>query len=132
MKKFQSMMLMLLVAVMGMAVQSCGSDEETTTVTYTYSRKPLNNLTYNGKVLTSYTEAEVQADAVLTSFGLALVEADQSLQNQSYVSESSIMSIYRNALSPFTSGKGFEGYVLLVKQRTGGNEEELGRITFTK
>ena len=36
MKKIQSMMLMLLVAVMGMCVQSCGDDESTTIKTNVY------------------------------------------------------------------------------------------------
>ena len=126
-------MLMLLVAVMGMCVQSCGSDSDTTIVTYVYSRQPLTNVSYNGKAMTSMTEAEILADVTLTEFAIALQSADASAKQLVTASENDFLNIYRNAFAPFTSGKGFEGYILFTKTKSGSDkEEELARITFTK
>ena len=125
-------MLMLLVAVMSLCVQSC-SKEETTTVTFVYSRQPLTELSYNGKAMTSMTEEYILADETLTAFGISLQAADQSAQKLDGANDNTFMNIYRSAFSSFTSGKGFEGYILFTKKKNGSdNTEEIGRITFTK
>ena len=133
MKKIQAMMLMLLLVVMGLSVQSCGSDETTTNLAFVYTREPLDNLRYKDKVVSEYTPSELAGDPVLLAFGEALVLADGSMGNLDGASDNTVMNIYKNALAPFTSGKGFEGYVLLMKSNLdGSNKREIGRITFTK
>ena len=133
MKKVQTLMLMLLVAVMGMTVQSC-SKEETKTISgeTEYFRKPLTDLNYKGKKVTDYTAQEVAGDEVLGAFAVALSSADASMGSLSYGSDATIMKIYQNAMADFTYGKGFEGYILITKSDSGGSEKEVGRITFTK
>lgn len=132
MKKIQSMMLMLLVAVMGMCVQSC-TKEETTTIGYVYSRQPLTELLYNDKAMTSMTEEDILADQTLAAFGIALQAADNSAKQLVGASGDAFMNIYKNAFASFTSGKGFEGYILFTKSKLGSDyQEELGKITFTK
>lgn len=62
MKKVQTLMLMLLVAVMGMTVQSC-SKEETKTISgeTDYFRKPLTDLNYKGRKLPIIQPRKLQA-----------------------------------------------------------------------
>ena len=133
MKKVQTLMLMLLVAVMGMTVQSC-SKEETKTISgeTDYFRKPLTDLNYKGKKVTDYTAQEVAGDEVLGAFAVALSSADASMGSLSYGSDATVMKIYQNAMADFTYGKGFEGYILITKRDSGGSETEVGRVSFTK
>ena len=90
MKKIQSMMLMLLVAVMGMCVQSCGDDDNTPSGGYEkvgYVREDFNNtLKFQGKNFSEYSKKETVAQLpendqmLLLNFITAVNDADASLQ----------------------------------------------------
>lgn len=135
MKKIQNLMLMLLAVVMGMTVQSCGSETKTEVVSYVYAREPLNNLSYDGKILSQYTPEEIAAIPNIIAFAAALSDCDESLTtlSEASASDSKVLQLYQRGLANFTSGMGFEGYLLITKARVGSDSKtEVGRVTFTK
>lgn len=146
MKKIQSMMLMLLVAVMGMCVQSCGSDDDNTPSggyeKIGYVRENFNNtLKFQGKNFSEYSKQETVAQlpesdqTVLLNFITSVKDADASLQEfvdgGVTAADSRVLSTYKKHLENFISGKGFEGYIKISKVRN-GSSSEIGTIEFTK
>ncbi len=130
-------MLMLLVAVMGLSVQSC-SKEETTVVNPTkvaYGRGNLANVYYGGKSVVdialnpSRTQEEAAAVSALNN---AVSAGDQELKNSSALTDSQAVKIYNNAMKSLLSGKGYSGYFIIYRYDGDDNEKEIGRITFTE
>jgi len=146
MKKIQSMMLMLLVAVMGMCVQSCGSDDDNTPSggyeKIGYVRENFNNtLKFQGKNFSEYSKQETVAQlpesdqTVLLNFITSVKDADASLQEfvdgGVTAADSRVLSTYKKHLENFISGKGFEGYIKITKVKNGVTSD-VGTVTFTK
>ena len=112
MKKIQSMMLMLLVAVMGMCVQSCGDDDNTPSGGYEkvgYVREDFNNtLKFQGKNFSEYSKKETVAQLpendqmLLLNFITAVNDADASLQEfvdgGVTAADSKVLSTYKKHL----------------------------------
>ena len=130
-------MLMLLVAVMGLSVQSC-SKEETKVVNPTnvaYGRSDLANVSYGGKSVveialsTSPTEEE---KAAVSALNTALNAGDQELKNSGAMTDSQAVKIYKNAMKSLLTGKGYSGYFIIYRYDGDDNEKEIGRITFTE
>ena len=133
-------MLMLLVAVMGLSVQSC-SKEETKVVNPTkvaYGRGELSTIYYGQKsVMTIITMAasgsqsvtEKEAKAAI-DFANAVKTGDDELKTATMDSEA--VKIYKNALKSLVSGQGFSGYLPIYRYDGDDNEKEIGRITFTE
>ena len=130
-------MLMLLVAVMGLSVQSC-SKEETKVVNpsnVSYGRGNLANVYYGGKSVvaialsTSPTEEE---KAAVSALNTALNAGDQELKNSGAMTDSQAVKIYKNAMKSLLSGKGYSGYFIIYRYDGDDNEKEIGRITFTE
>lgn len=144
MKLLSKMLLMLLVAVMGMSLQSC-SKEETSIVSPTsvgYGRGELSTVYYGQKsVMTiitmaasdpkSVTEEEFAAATLLVN---AVSSGDNELQNWAYMSDDKAVQIYQQALKSLTSGKGYSGYLSIYRfeDNKEENKREIGRITFTE
>ena len=145
MKKIQSMMLMLLVAVMGMCVQSCGDDDNTPSGGYEkvgYVREDFNNtLSFQGKYFSEFSKPETVAQLpesdqmVLLNFITSVKDADASLQEfvdgGVTAADSKVLSTYKKHLENFISGKGFEGYIKITKVKNGVTSD-VGTVTFTK
>ena len=145
MKKIQSMMLMLLVAVMGMCVQSCGSDDDNTPSGYNsvgYVREDFSKTLkfmdrYWGEYSNEAIAAKLTAEERLLflSFVAAVSQADASLQDLvnagSTPADSKVLSSYYKYLEDYTSGKGFEGYIKITKVKN-GDTSDVGTVTFTK
>ena len=145
MKKIQSMMLMLLVAVMGLCVQSCGDDDNTPSGGYEkvgYVREDFNNtLKFQGKNFSEYSKQETVAQLpendqmLLLNFITAVNDADASLQEfvdgGVTAADSRVLSTYKKHLENFISGKGFDGYIKITKVKN-GTTSEVGTITFTE
>ena len=146
MKKIQSMMLMLLVAVMGMCVQSCGDDDDNTPSggyeKVGYVREDFNNtLKFQGKYFSEYSKQETVAQlsesdqTVLLNFITSVKDADASLQEfvdgGVTAADSRVLSTYKKHLENFISGKGFEGYIKITKVKNGVTSD-VGNVTFTK
>ena len=127
-------MLMLLVAVMGLSVQSC-SKEETKVANVSYGRSNLANVSYGGKSVveialsTSPTEEE---KAAVSALNTALNAGDQELKNSGAMTDSQAVKIYKNAMKSLLSGKGYSGYFIIYRYDGDDNEKEIGRITFTE
>ena len=143
MKLFAKMLLMLLVAVMGMSVQSC-SKEETKIVNsqVAYGRGDGSTIYYGDKSLSTIiylssanpqTVTEAEAAAVL-ALNSAVTAADQELQSYGAMTDSQAIKIYQNALKSFVSGKGYSGYLPIYRYDEGKeeNKTEIGRITFSE
>jgi len=145
MKKIQSMMLMLLVAVMGLCVQSCGDDDNTPSGGYEkvgYVREDFNNtLKFQGKNFSEYSKPETVAQLsesdqmLLLNFIASVKDADASLQEfvdgGVTAADSKVLSTYKKHLENFISGKGFEGYIKITKVKN-GDKSDVGTVTFTK
>ena len=145
MKKIQSMMLMLLVAVMGMCVQSCGDDDNTPSGGYEkvgYVREDFNNtLKFQGKYFSEYSKQETVAQLpesdqmLLINFITSVKDADASLQEfvdgGATAADSRVLSTYKKHLENFISGKGFEGYIKITKTKN-GDTSDVGTISFSK
>lgn len=145
MKKIQSMMLMLLVAVMGLCVQSCGDDDDTPSGGYEkvgYVREDFNNtLKFQGKYFSEYSKQETVAQLpesdqmLLLNFITSVKDADASLQEfvdgGATAADSRVLSTYKKHLESFISGKGFEGYIKITKVKNGVTSD-VGTVTFTK
>ena len=145
MKKIQSMMLMLLVAVMGLCVQSCGDDDNTPSGGYEkvgYVRENFNNtLKFQGKNFSEYSKPETVAQLsesdqmLLLNFIASVKDADASLQEfvdgGATAADSRVLSTYKKHLENFISGKGFEGYIKITKVKN-GDTSDVGTVTFTK
>ena len=128
-------MLMLLVAVMGLSVQSC-SKEETKVVNpsnVSYGRGNLANVSYGGKsvvdIALSSSRTKEEDDAV-SALNKALNAGDQELKTATMDSEA--VKIYKNAMKELLSGKGYSGYFIIYRYDGDDNEKEIGRITFTE
>ena len=144
MKLFSKMLLMLLVAVMGMSLQSC-SKEETKIVNPTsvgYGRGELSTVYYGQKsvmsIITmaasdpkSVSEEEYAAAIVLTS---AVATGDTELQSYASMTDSQAVSIYQKALKSLTSGKGYSGYLPIYRfdDNKESNKKEIGRISLSE
>ncbi len=144
MKLFSKMLLMLLVAVMGMSLQSC-SKEETKIVNPTsvgYGRGELSTVYYGQKsvmsIITmaasnpkSVTEEEAAAALVFTN---AVKAGDDELNNYAVMTDSQALKIYQNALKSLTSGKGYSGYLPIYRfdDNKESNKKEIGRINFSE
>lgn len=144
MKLLSNMLLMLLVAVMGMSMQSC-SKEETKIVNPTdvgYGRGELSTVYYGQKsVMTivttaisspqSVSEKEYTAALLFTS---AVKDGDDELQSYAAMTDNQAVSIYQKALKSFTSGKGFSGYLPIYRfdKNSEANKKEIGRISFSE
>ena len=146
MKKIQSMMLMLLVAVMGMCVQSCGSDDDNTPSggyeKVGYVREDFNNtLKFQGKYFSEFSKPETVAQLsesdqmLLLNFLTSVKDADASLQEfvdgGATAADSRVLSTYKKHLENFISGKGFEGYIKITKTKN-GDTSDVGTISFSK
>ena len=83
MKKIQSMMLMLLVAVMGMCVQSCGDDESTTIKTNVYFK-------YNRVDQLQYVKGQ---EAIVKAFDKDLAGVLDAINNQTVTEEQVIQRV---------------------------------------
>ena len=139
------MMLMLLVAVMGMCVQSCGDDDNTPSGGYEkvgYVREDFNNtLKFQGKNFSEFSKPETVAQLsesdqmVLLNFLTSVKDADASLQEfvdgGATAADSRVLSTYKKHLENFISGKGFEGYIKITKVKN-GMTSDVGTVTFTK
>ena len=135
-------MLMLLVAVMGLSVQSC-SKEETKVVNPTkvaYGRGELSTIYYGQKsVMTIITMAasgsqsvtEKEAKAAIF-FANAVKTGDDELKSSAALTDSQAVKIYKNAMKSLVSGQGFSGYLPIYRYDEDDNEKEIGRITFTE
>ncbi len=134
---------MLLVAVMGMSLQSC-SKEETKIVTQNvgYGRGELSTIYYGQKsvmsIITmaasnpkSVTEEEAAAALVFTN---AVKAGDDELNNYAVMTDSQALKIYQNALKSLTSGKGYSGYLPIYRfdDNKESNKKEIGRINFSE
>jgi hypothetical protein len=143
MKVLSKMLLMLLVAVMGLGVQSC-TKEETTIVTtrVTYQRGDCSNVYYKGKnLMTIYNQASTNPQAVtdeeataLSVMNSALSAGDRALDSYDVLSDSQVMDIYKTAMKLLVSGEGYSGYLPIYRFDDGKeeNKKEIGRITFTE
>jgi hypothetical protein len=145
MKKIQSMMLMLLVAVMGMCVQSCGSDDDNTPSGYnsvTYVREDFSTtLKFQGRNMSAYADASVVAQLsqndqlVLVAFLSSIKQADASLQalveGGTIPADAKVISTYKKFIEDYLTEKGFEGNIKISKVRN-GSSSEIGTIEFTK
>ena len=139
------MMLMLLVAVMGLCVQSCGDDDDTPSGGYEkvgYVREDFNNtLKFQGKYFSEYSKQETVAQLpesdqmLLLNFITSVKDADASLQEfvdgGATAADSRVLSTYKKHLESFISGKGFEGYIKITKVKNGVTSD-VGTVTFTK
>ena len=139
------MMLMLLVAVMGLCVQSCGDDDNTPSGGYEkvgYMREDFNNtLKFQGKYFSEYSKQETVAQLsesdqmLLLNFITSVKDADASLQEfvdgGATAADSRVLSTYKKHLENFISGKGFEGYIKITKVKN-GDTSDVGTVTFTK
>ena len=83
MKKIQSMMLMLLVAVMGLCVQSCGDDESTTIKTNVYFK-------YNRVDQLRYVKGQ---EATVKAFDKDLAGVLDAINNQTVTEEQVIQRV---------------------------------------
>ena len=83
MKKIQSMMLMLLVAVMGLCVQSCGDDESTTIKTNVYFK-------YNRVDQLQYVKGQ---EATVKAFDKDLAGVLDAINNQTVTEEQVIQRV---------------------------------------
>jgi len=83
MKKIQSMMLMLLVAVMGMCVQSCGDDESTTIKTNVYYK-------YDRVDKLQYVKGQ---EAIVKAFDRDLAGVLEGINNQTVTEEQVIQRV---------------------------------------
>ena len=144
MKLLSKMLLMLLVAVMGMSLQSC-SKEETSIVNPTsvgYGRGELSTVYYGQKsVMTIITMAASNPKSVseeefaaATLLANAVSSGDNELQNWAYMSDDKAIQIYQQALKSLTSGKGYSGYLPIYRfeENKEANKKEIGRITFSE
>ena len=144
MKKIQSMMLMLLVAVMGMCVQSCGDDDNTPSGynSVTYVREDFSTtLKFQGRNMSAYADASVVAQLsqndqlVLVAFLSSIKQADASLQalveGGTIPADAKVISTYKKFIEDYLTEKGFEGYIKISKVRN-GSSSEIGTIEFTK
>ena len=143
MKKIQSMMLLLLVAVMGMCVQSCGDDDNTSTGgdRISYVREDFSRtLKFEGRYFSEYNDETVNElpqtqKATLLSFVVSYKQADASLQllidGGTIPADAKVVSTYKKYLEDYLTEKGFEGYIKISKVRN-GNSSEIGTIEFTK
>ena len=135
---------MLLVAVMGMSLQSC-SKEETSIVNPTsvgYGRGELSTVYYGQKsVMTIITMAASNPKSVseeefvaATLLANAVSTGDNELQNWAYMSDEKAVQIYQQALKSLTSGKGYSGYLPIYRfeENKEANKKEIGRITFSE
>jgi hypothetical protein len=145
MKKIQSMMLMLLVAVMGMCVQSCGDDDDNTPSGYNsvaYVREDFSTtLKFQGRNMSAYADASVVAQLsqddqlVLVAFLSSIKQADASLQalvdGGTIPADAKVISTYKKFIEDYLTEKGFEGIIKISKVRN-GSSSEIGTIEFTK
>ena len=145
MKKIQSMMLMLLVAVRGRCVQSCGSDDDNTPSGYNSVADVREDFSKTLKFMDRYWSeysnetiaAKLTAEERLLflSFVAAVSQADASLQDLvnagTTPADSKVLSTYKKYLEDYTSGKGFEGYIKITKVKN-GDTSDVGTVTFTK
>ena len=136
---------MLLVAVMGLCVQSCGDDDNTPSGGYEkvgYVREDFNNtLKFQGKNFSEYSKPETVAQLsesdqmLLLNFIASVKDADASLQEfvdgGVTAADSKVLSTYKKHLENFISGKGFEGYIKITKVKN-GDKSDVGTVTFTK
>ena len=83
MKKIQSMMLMLLVAVMGLCVQSCGDDESTTIKTNVYYK-------YDRVDKLQYVKGQ---EAIVKAFDRDLAGVLEGINNQTVTEEQVIQRV---------------------------------------
>ena len=83
MKKIQSMMLMLLVAVMGLCVQSCGDDESTTIKTNVYYK-------YDRVDKLQYVKGQ---EAIVKAFDSDLAGVLSGISNQTVTDEQVIQRV---------------------------------------
>ena len=139
------MMLMLLVAVMGMCVQSCGSDDDNTPSGYNsvaYVREDFSTtLKFQGRNMSAYADASVVAQLsendqlVLVAFLSSIKQADASLQalvdGGTIPADAKVISTYKKFIEDYLTEKGFEGYIKISKVRN-GSSSEIGTIEFTK
>ena len=130
-------MLMLLVAVMGLSVQSC-SKEETKVVNpsnVSYGRSNLANVSYGGKsvvdIALNPSRTQKEDDAV-SALNKALYKGDKELENSGAMTDSQAVKIYNNAMKSLLSGQGYSGYFIIYRYDGDNNEKEIGRITFTE
>lgn len=138
MKKIQVMMFMLLVATMGITVQSCSKEE--TTIKYVnvaYGRGDLSTIYYENRDLVTIAGdpeslSDEDAEKVLGLLN-AIKSADQSMESSSFdsMTDKKAVSIYQTALSSFVTGKGFSGYLLIFKIED-NKKTEIGRVTFSE
>ena len=144
MKKIQTLMLMLLVAVMGMTVQSCGDDDNSTSGDNKvgYIREDFSKtLKFQDRYISEYSdEATVKKlsedqQMTLLAFFTAIKEADASLQTLvdggTTPADAKVISTYKKYVEEFTNNKGFEGTIKITKVKN-GTTSEVGTITFTK
>ena len=82
MKKIQTLMLTLLVVVMGMAVQSCGKDDDTTKTRVYYKYDRLDQL--------QYVKGQ---EAIAEAFGKALSGVLEGITNQTVTDEQVIQRV---------------------------------------
>lgn len=82
MKKIQTLMLTLLVVVMGMAVQSCGKDDDTTKTRVYYKYDRLDQL--------QYVKGQ---EAIAEAFGKALAGVLEGITNQTVTDEQVIQRV---------------------------------------
>jgi len=140
------MMLMLLVAVMGMCVQSCGDDDDNTPSggyeKVGYVREDFSTtLKFQGRNMSAYADASVVAQLsqddqlVLVAFLSSIKQADASLQalvdGGTIPADAKVISTYKKFIEDYLTEKGFEGIIKISKVRN-GSSSEIGTIEFTK